>query len=80
MHIVQYLLEEIKVDIDEQASQGESALHRACYRNRKEIAKYLVMKHNANTELREKVPNSMILTPMFRAIEKERIESIELLL
>jgi hypothetical protein len=55
-------------------------LHRACYRNRKEIAKYLVMKHNANTELREKVPNSMILTPMFRAIEKERIESIELLL
>ena len=53
MDIVRYLVEELKVNVNEVSTNGESPLHRACYFNRLEIAQYLI-DHGANIEHRSK--------------------------
>ena len=42
--IIKFLVEEVEVDINQITPGGESALHRACYRKRIEILKYLISK------------------------------------
>ena len=64
-HIVKFLVEDLKVDVNFQSSSGESALHRACYRNRYTIAKYLVEEAGANMELQLKSSDHKKFTPIF---------------
>mmetsp|Transcript_15705 Transcript_15705/g.26480 ORF Transcript_15705/g.26480 Transcript_15705/m.26480 type:complete len:100 (-) Transcript_15705:368-667(-) len=81
LDIVKFLLEEIRVDVNEQTTSGESALHRACYRNRQDILRYLLDNHSPNMELRKvSTDNYLILTPLYEACLRERVEAIDLLL
>ena len=75
-------MDEVKVDIDQKTAFGESALHRACYRNRIEILIELLA-HNADMEIKENEFRHTVgwkLTPMYRAIDRNRNECIEILL
>lgn len=71
--IVSFLLEEVKVDVNMQNKNGETALHRACLRNRVEIVMDLLA-HNADMELKtlKAVMPTHILTPMSHAVIKDR--------
>ena len=80
IEIVKWLCDEVQVDVNQQASgSGLTALHNGCYRNRTEIVKYLIEKKKANLELRE-TAKQMVMTPLYRAIVNDRLESVQLLL
>ena len=49
MDIVKFLIEEVKVDVNQMTSSGETALHRAAYRNRFEYLQLLI-KNGADIE------------------------------
>jgi ankyrin repeat protein len=44
LNICKFLVEEVEVDINRITRGGETAMHRACYRNRPEIIRYLISK------------------------------------
>lgn len=79
--IVTFLLDEVNVDINYQIKGGETALHRACYRNRIEILVELLV-HGADMELQEFSPRTtnVVLTPLFRAVISDRTECVDILL
>ena len=67
------------MDVNQQTNAGESALHRACTRNKVEIVKYLIEEKGANPELKER-GHKLFLTPMFRACLKDNFECVNVLL
>ena len=79
MEIVKFLVEEVGVDVNQQTNAGESALHRACTRNKVDIVRYLVEVRGANIEAKER-GEKLMLTPMFRACHRNRYECADILL
>ena len=78
--IVKWLIEEVGIDVNIQSPQnGESPLHNACQLNRIDIVRYLVEERGAKLDLRENQKH-WIMTPIFRACVKDRLEVIEILL
>ena len=71
--IVSFLLDEVKVDVNKVNKNGETALHRACLRNRVEILMELLA-HNADMEMRtlKATLPTHIMSPMGHAIIKDR--------
>lgn len=76
LDIVKFLIEDVKVDINYITRGGETALHRACYRNRPQIVKYLI-KRGANLEQNNQ---RLKYTPFCRACLGNRDIAIHLLL
>ena len=78
MEIVRFLVEEVKVDVNQITSSGETALHRACYRNRTEFVKFLLSK---GADIEACHPKLNIRhTPFIRACMNNRVASIDQLL
>ena len=82
LEIVKFLLEDIGCDVNQASKSGETALHRACYRNRRDIVEYLVREHKPNLEAKKHTFSnfSLLLTPLYEAVVKERVEVVDFLL
>lgn len=66
--------------MNEQTRAGESALHRACYRNRVVIVEYLLKEMKCNKEIVKTNAHGLVLTPMYDCIIKNRLLCADLLL
>jgi ankyrin repeat protein len=76
LQIAKFLVEEVKVDLNEKLKSGETALYRACYFNRVSIVEYLLEK-GANTE-----SDTMNLwnSPLFQSCYRDKEKCVDLLL
>jgi ankyrin repeat protein len=79
--IANWLMDEVKVDVNKVNKNGETAIHRACLRNRVEILVDL-LQHDADMEMRtlKATLPTHIMSPMGHAVIKDRQECIEILL
>ena len=76
--IVKFLIEEAKVDINEQTESGECAIHRACYRDRVDILNYLILK-GADKEIwktPKKLKHRIAYTPLYMALLRNKAQSV----
>ena len=75
LEIVRFLVEEVGVQANHITRGGETALHRACYRNRSEIVMYLVEEVKVDIEICSKTQR-VNYTPFCRACLGNRDQAL----
>ena len=76
MNIVKFLVEEVKVDIDQTLKNGETAILRGCHFNRISVVKYL-LEMGASPEGYVK---NLWDSPMYQVCLRNKEECVDLLL